>query len=137
MFHALVWSTVLMLVGIWSALAWSVHALGAWALSSAASVTTSLTGSSVALLPDWIVSWIPTAVTQEIGSWAANLSPLLVNLPSQVLTLTNGLSAVMWVIWTVGSLLLVGFGLLAHTLQRRMRRPGLPIPHVAPAFAIT
>lgn len=134
MFHAVTWFIVLGLLALWSVIAWSLNALGAWALSTTATSAAAASESHVFKLPEWLAPWVPTELAQAMATVASNLSPLVVNLPEQVLVFSNGLAWVVGAIWLIGTLLLVGAGLLAHTLRMRLRRPGLPTFNRMPAF---
>lgn len=115
MFYAIGWLVVAMLLALWSLTAWAVHAVAVWAVSQAG-VLSGMAGGAVSVsLPAWLEPWVPAAVTQALTTWMTQLGPLLESLLQSVPALAGGLTVLAWVVWALGTvlLLLVGAGLHA------------------------
>lgn len=124
MFYAVSWFVVLVLLAVWSFIAWSVRALGAWAVSSAGSVAGAAAAGNVVRIPEWLASVVQPELLISLSSMVSSLSSMLPSLPDASPMITNGWSLVIMVVWAIGSLVLLAFGVLAHTLMARWRRPG-------------
>jgi hypothetical protein len=130
MFYVLGWFVVLGLLALWSVAAWAFHAVAVWAVSNAGALKGAASGAlSEALsdaerlgLPDWLAPWIPAEGVQAASAWLSGLAPAVEWLLDAAPSLADGLSLATWVIWGIGSvmLLLVGAGL--HLLIAMWRR---------------
>lgn len=128
MFYALSWFVVALLFGLWSLTAWTLHALAAWTVASAGTLSGAASGTGVIVLPDWLTPWVPPQVVQWVSEGLAQLGPLLDGLLQAAPTLAAGITVAAWVIWAIGSLLLLLMGAAAHLLiavaKRRSARSG-------------
>lgn len=121
MFYALVWLVVVALVGLWSLAAWSLETVGSWAVSSTGTFVAGV-ASAESALPAWLTSWLPDGVSVAIASMASTFSPILVGLSGQVGMLTEGWSLLVLALWAIGSLVLVGGGVIVHAFALKLRR---------------
>lgn len=122
MFYALSWFVVLSLLAIWSLGAWAFHAVAVWAVSSAGSLSGTASGVEGLRLPDWLAPWVPPEMVQAVASLRSGLEPVVEGLLQAVPALAGGLSVAMWVIWGLGSVLLVLVGAGLHLLIAMGRR---------------
>ncbi|MBB3194009.1 hypothetical protein [Roseateles terrae] len=123
MFYAIGWFIVAMLLALWSLATWTLHAVAVWAVSQAG-VLSGMAGGAVSVsLPAWLEPWVPTAVTQALTTWMTQLGPMLESLLQSVPALAGGLTVLAWVVWALGTvlLLLVGAGLHALTAWGRKK----------------
>ena len=68
MFCAPGWLAVLLLLALWSSGVWPLHALGAWAVSSAGTVAEAAARDAASRLPDWLAPWLPTELARALES---------------------------------------------------------------------
>ena len=120
MFHALSWFLVASLLLLWSLAAWALHALTAWTVANAAALTGA--AASAGTLPDWLEPWVPTELSRWLGQLLAAAGPVVDSLLQAVPALSGGLTVVAWVVWGLGSVLLLLLGAGLHLLIAQWRR---------------
>ena len=135
MFYALGWLFVLALLVLWSLGAWALHSIAAWTVAHAGALAG---GSGVAQglrVPDWLAPWVPPEFASALDSMAAALGPAIETLLGWAPALEGGLSVAIWVVWGLGSALLVVLGFVATgliaVLRRRASAPATPSAHPA------
>ncbi len=111
MFHALNWLVVLSLLALWSCGAWAFHAVASWTISN--------TGLR---LPDWLAPWLPPEAAVAFTSMLEAFMPAVQAVLDQAPALAGGLSVAVWVVWGIGSILLVVLGLVVTGLIAMLRR---------------
>jgi hypothetical protein len=123
MFYTLSWLLIIGLFGLWSFAIWAVHAVSAWAASKSGAL---VGGSAAEALspPEWLAVWIPADVVHGLLSAAAALKPLADMLLGTAPALAGALSVVLWLVWGLGSLLLIVLGLVLHGGIALLRRRG-------------
>jgi len=140
MFYALSWFVVFGLLALWSLGAWALHAVAVWAVSSAGTLTgaasDAVSGAEGLRLPEWLAPWVPPEIVQAMSSLLSGLAPAVEGLLQAAPSLAGGLSVAAWVIWGLGSVLLVLLGAVLHLLIAMWRRRGggsgpQPRPQVA------
>jgi len=127
LFHALSWSVMFILLALWSLAAWALHSIAAWAVPSAGI----LAGDSALVeglrAPDWLAPWIPPEFAVAFASIQSSLGPVIDAALNQAAVLEGGLSVAIWVVWGVGSALIVILGLVCSrfitVLGDRRRNP--------------
>jgi hypothetical protein len=121
-FYALSWSVVFILLALWSLAAWAVNSIAAWTISNSGV----LAGGSGALdglrAPDWLAPWLPSELALAFTSMLSAFIPAIEAALSQAPALAGGLSVVIWVVWGVGSALIVILGLVCSGLIAVLRR---------------
>ena len=122
MFYAVSWFVVLMLLALWSLVAWALHAAAVWAVSNAGGLTGAASGIAGLRLPDWLTPWLPPEVAQLSTALLAGLAPALESLLQAAPALAGGLTVATWVVWGLGSTLLLALGAAAHLLIAMWRR---------------
>ncbi len=122
MFYALSWFFVASLVALWSLAAWALHALAVWTVSNAGALTGAASGASTITVPDWLAPWLPPEAAQWASQLIASLAPLADSLLQAVPALAGGVTIATWVIWGIGSVLLVLLGAGLHLLIALLRR---------------
>ena len=137
MFYALSWSVVFILLALWSLAAWAFNSIAAWTISNSGV----LAGSSGALdglrAPDWLAPWLPPELALAFTSMLSAFIPAIEAALSQAPALAGGLSVVIWVVWGVGSALIVILGLVCSGLIAVLRRraSSFAAPATGPATA--
>lgn len=124
MFFALSWMVVLVLIGLWSLSAWALHAASTWAVAHAGALADpagAMAGAGLDL-PAWLAPWIPPEALQMLDSLRTALAPMLEGLLGMMPALAGGLSVAVWVLWALGTVLLVVLGVVAHVLIATVRR---------------
>jgi len=136
-FYALSWSVVFILLALWSLAAWAFNSIATWTISNSGV----LAGSSGALdglrAPDWLAPWLPPELALAFTSMLSAFIPAIEAALSQAPALAGGLSVAIWVVWGVGSALIVILGLVCSGLITTLRRRSSVIgaPSAGPARA--
>jgi hypothetical protein len=136
-FYALSWSAVFSLLALWSLAAWAFHSIAAWTISNAGV----LAGGSGAIEssrgPDWLAPWIPPELALAFTSMLSALTPTVEAALNQAPVLAGGLSVAVWVVWGIGSALIVVLGLVCSRLITTLRRRAsvFAAPSIGPAAA--
>ncbi|MGE4240333.1 hypothetical protein [Ramlibacter sp.] len=120
MFYALSWFVVISLLALWSLTAWALHALAVWTVSNAGA----LSGAGTLSLPAWLSPWVPPELVQAVTQAMAALGPWVDSLLQAAPALAGGLTVATWVVWGIGSVLLVLLGVGLHLLIALWRRRG-------------
>jgi hypothetical protein len=132
MVYAISWSVVFGLLALWSLGAWAFHAVAVWAVSNAGTLAGAASGAASGTvlgteglrLPEWLAPWVPPEIVQAMTSVLSGLVPVVEGLLQAAPSLAGGLSVATWVIWGLGSVLLVLLGAGLHLLIALMRRRG-------------
>lgn len=133
MFYLLSWGVVFGLLALWSLTAWAFHAVAVWAVSNAGGLTAATSGVEGLRLPAWLATSVPPEIVQAMTALLASVAPAVEGLLQAMPALVGGLTVATWVIWCIGSALLVLFGAGAHLLIAMWRRRGGDSgPHARP-----
>lgn len=124
MFYILSWFVVLGLLALWSLGAWAFHAVAVWTVSNAGAYTGATSDVEGLRLPEWLAPWVPPEIVQAMTSLVSGLAPVVESLLQAAPSLATGLTVVTWVIWGLGSALLLLLGAGAHLLISIGRRHG-------------
>ena len=124
MFYLLSWFLVFGLFALWSLAAWAVHAVAVWTVSNAGAMTGVVSGIEDLHLPEWLAPWVPPEIAQAMTSLLSGFAPVVESLLQAAPALTGGLTMVTWVVWGLGSALLVLLGAGLHLLIAMLRRRG-------------
>ncbi len=122
MFYALSWFLVFGLFALWSLAAWAVHAVAVWAVSNAGAMTGVASGVEGLRLPQWLAPWVPPEIAQAMTSLLSGFAPVVESLLQTAPALSGGLTMATWVIWGLGSAMLVLLGAGLHLLIAMWRR---------------
>ena len=122
MFYVLSWFLILGLLALWSLAAWAFHAVTAWTVSNAG-ILADASGASAGLrIPEWLAPWIPAELATTMNSTVSALKPAIESVLGWAPSLAGGLSAAVWVVWGIGSILLLGLGAVLSGLIALARR---------------
>ena len=124
MLYALSGFVVFALLALWSLAAWALHAVAVWTVSSAGALTGVASGASTLSLPDWLAAWVPPEFAQWASQLMSGIGPFVDSLLQTAPALAVGLTVGTWVVWGVGSVLLVLLGAGVHLLIALWRRRG-------------
>ncbi|MDZ7591560.1 MAG: hypothetical protein U5L05_12980 [Rubrivivax sp.] len=128
MFYALSWFVVVALLALWSLAAWALHAAAVWTVSNAGALSGAVSGAAAGVgalaLPDWLAPWVPPQLVQAVTQLTAGLGPMVDSLLQAAPALAGGLTVATWVIWGIGSALLLLMGAGLHLLIALWRRRG-------------
>ena len=122
MFYGLTWLLVTGLIALWSLGAWAVHATAAWSLANVGALAEGGGALQDIVVPDWLAPWIAPDMVEALTSMAASFAPAITALLDWAPALTSGLSALVWVLWACGTVLLVVVGIALSVLVKVMRR---------------
>lgn len=136
MFYALGWLVVLSLLALWSLAVWAMHGAAVWALSNAGQLSGAASGAQTLRLPDWLAPWVPPELMQALASLIAGFAPMIDSALQAAPSLTGGLTVASWVIWGLGTVLLLALGSSVHLLLGFWRRrAGAATPPPGPQSA--
>jgi hypothetical protein len=124
MFYVLSWFFVTALLALWSLAAWALHAVAVWTVSNAGALSGAASGASTMALPDGLAPWVPPEVAQWASQAMGGLAPFIDSMLQAAPALAGGLTVATWVIWGIGSVLLVLLGAGLHVLIALLRRRG-------------
>jgi hypothetical protein len=124
MFYVLSGFVVVALLALWSLAAWGLHAVAVWTVSSAGALSGAASGVGTIALPDWLAPWLPPEIAQSIGQLMSGLGPVVDSLLQAAPALAGGVTVATWVVWGIGSVLLVLLGAGLHLLIALWRRRG-------------
>ena len=124
MLYALSWFLVFSLFALWSLAAWAVHAVAVWTVSNAGALTGVASDVEGLRLPEWLVPWVPPEIAQAMTSLLSGFAPVVESLLQTAPALAGGLTMATWVIWGLGSALLLLLGAGLHLLIAMWRRHG-------------
>lgn len=124
MFYALSWIFVLSLFAMWSLGAWAFHAATVWTLAQAGGISGAAWGDNALTLPSWLAPWVPPEAVQGAGQMLVGMGPLVDGLLQGAPALAGGVTTATWVIWAIGSVLLLLLGAGLHVLIALIRRSG-------------
>jgi hypothetical protein len=124
MFYAFSWFFVASLIALWSLAAWALHAVAAWAVSGAGALSGAASGAGAMAVPDWLARWVPPEIAQGVSQLLAALGPVVDGLLQAAPALAGGVTVATWVVWGIGSVLLVLLGAGLHLLIALWRRRG-------------
>ena len=122
MFYALSWSVMFVLLALWSLAAWAFHSIAAWTVSNAGVLAEGSGAIEGLRAPGWLAPWIPPELALALSSTLSDLSPAIEAALGQAPALAGGLSAAVWVVWGIGSTLIVILGLVCSRLITVLRR---------------
>ncbi|MEO3714454.1 hypothetical protein [Roseateles flavus] len=141
MAYALSWFLVACLLAAWSLALWALHGLAVWVLAQLggpkgpeAPEAGGAGGPALPALPDWLEPWMPAQWVEALQSGLALLAPAAQQLLEALPLMTGGVTAVAWLVWGAGSVLLVVLGAVLHGLialcRRSLPAPRPPLPAV-------
>ena len=135
MVYALSWFVVFSLLALWSLAAWTFHAIAAWTVSNAG-VLAGGAGSGLRM-PDQLAPWVPPEFALALNAMASAFTPAIETAIGWAPALAGGLSVAVWVVWAIGSVLLVVLGFVVTGLIAVLRRRAsmLAAPAGGPAAA--
>ncbi len=122
MLYALSWSVMLILLALWSLAAWAFHSIVAWTVSNAGELAGGQGAIESLRVPDWLAPWIPPEVALAFTAMLSALSPAIEATLNLAPALASGLSVAVWVVWGVGSALIIILGLVGSRLITVLRR---------------
>ena len=120
--YVLNWSIVATLLALWSFTAWALHAVALWTVSNAGALSGSAAALGAVRLPEELAPWVPAQIAELVSALVSGLAPLVGSLLQAVPALAGGVTVASWVIWGMGSALLVVLGVGVHVLLAVWRR---------------
>ena len=122
MFYAFSWFVVFGLLALWSLAAWAFHSITAWTISNAGALTGGAGATEGLRMPDWLAAWVPPEFALALSSMVSAITPAIEAVLGWAPALAGGLSVVVWVVWAIGSVLLVVLGFVVTGLIAVLRR---------------
>ena len=124
MVYALSWVVVVALLALWSFAAWTLHAVAVWSVLNAGALSGATSDTASFLLPDWLAAWVPEEVAQSLGALVVGLGQLVDTLLKALPALAGGVTVATWLVWGIGSGLLLVLGVGMNVLIALWRRGG-------------
>jgi hypothetical protein len=122
MFHALNWLVVFSLLALWSLAAWAFHGIGVWTIANTDVLAGGAETVAALRLPDWLAPWVPPELALAFTSMLSTFMPAIEAVLNQAPALADGLSVAVWVVWGIGSIILVVLGFAVTGLIAMLRR---------------
>ena len=124
MLHAVSWSVVAALLALWSLAAWALNAVAAWFVSNSGALAGAASVVGTIRPPDWLAPWVPPEIAQSVSQMLPGLGPVVDSLLQAAPALAGGLTVASWVVWAIGSALLLMLGAWMHLRIAPWRRRG-------------
>lgn len=124
MLYALSWFLVFSLFALWSLATWAMHAVAVWTVSNAGGLSGVAAEAQGVRLPEWLGPWVPPELAQVLPALVADLAPVVESLLQAAPALSGGLTVAAWVVWGIGSVLLLLLGVGLHVLIALWKRRG-------------
>ena len=121
--RALIWGLFAVLILGWTGMAWVSVELTQWVLAAIGSGDAAQAAQSVASwpVPGWLSLWVtPELIRLVQAMWVDVMGWVGAILPSME-GLSGLVSVLVWVLWGVGALLLLGLAVLLHWLAGRAK----------------
>ena len=126
MLYLINWFLILSLIALWSLAAWGTHAVAVWTVSNAGAFTGAATDAASGVtglqLPPWLAPWVPPEIMQGLTALLTGLGPAIDGLLQSAPALAGGLTVLTWVVWAIGTVLLVLLGAGLHLIIAIWRR---------------
>ena len=137
MLYAINWFVVVVLLALWSLTAWALQAFAAWTVSSAGALSEAASGVGALRVPEWLAPWVPSEIAQSLARLVSDMGPIVESLFQAAPALAGGLTVATWVLWGIGSALLILMGAGVHLLivVRRRRSGEIGPPPIRQAAA--
>lgn len=122
--YAINWLVVVAVLTLWSLAAWALQAVAAWSISNAGALSGAASGAAGLSLPGWLTPWVSQEFAQVITQLMVALGSWVDRLLQAAPALVSGLTVTTWVVWGIGSALLVLLGAGLHLLIAMWRQRG-------------
>lgn len=121
----ILWGTVALLALLWTGGAALLAQLVQWSAQGLAGIDGSAVdiAAAAATLPAWLSPWIDAAAWAEMQQWLTAVLASASALMPSLGQVAGWLVPVVWVVWALGMLLLLGLAVIAALLLRRWQRP--------------
>ena len=123
MFYAISWLVVFCLLALWSVAAWAFHTVTVWTVSNAGVLTGGVKVGDGFRMPNWLATWVPPEFAATLASAMSSLTPAIETVMGWAPALAGGLTLAVWVVWAIGSALLIALGLVLSGAIAMLRRP--------------
>jgi hypothetical protein len=127
MLYALSWFVVFGLLALWSLAAWALHAVAAWTVSNAGVLVAGSGATAGLRLPQWLAPWVPPELAAALASMVAAFTPAVESLLGWAPAFAGGVSVAVWVVWALGSIVLIVLGVVLSALIAVWRRRSRPL----------
>ena len=124
MLYLLSWTTVIAFLVLWSLAAWALHAISVWTVSNAGALSAGASDVGIFRFPDWLAPWVPSELAPFVTAMLSGIGTFVGSLLQFAPELTGFLTTTSWLIWGIGSLLLLFLGAGLHLLIAMWRRSG-------------
>ena len=122
MVYALSWFLMLSLLALWSLAVWAANAVALWTIGNAGAWNGAAYSTVGLALPDWLVSWVPPELALALTAMLASVGPMVESLLQSAPALASGITVAAWVVWVLGSVMLLLLGAGLHLLIAMWRR---------------
>jgi hypothetical protein len=121
MFYTMTWLLMALLLALWSAAAWVMHALAQWSGLQAGGMSGLPMQIGALPVPEWLLPWLPLGAQESWTGALTAFTPLFDTMLGFAPALLALLVPAIWLIWAVGAVLLVALGLGLTVLIRLVR----------------
>ncbi|MDT7835107.1 hypothetical protein [Aquabacterium sp. OR-4] len=131
MWIALNWTLTTLAIACWSALCLALQAVARLLGSASGRPSDWLQALERWQFPAWLADWLPmaaiTALKSWLTDWLSGIGPWLdIAAAAWPALLSDWLAPLLWLLWGVGTVSLLGLGLVGHVLVRALGAPRGP-----------
>ena len=116
MLYSVLWAVLLVLLAIWSAGVWMLHALLVWSISGAGVLAGQAQRLESVAVPDWLSAWLPPEWLLTFKTALSSLLPWFESGLAMLPSAAGWLSPLAWVMWAIGLLVLASVAAVGHEL---------------------
>ena len=127
MLYGLIWFLAATLFAFWSLAAWALHALAGWMAAGAGGLASVPGKVSAIPLPEWLVQWLPPGAAESIGALLSTLKPMIESALAFAPSAIGWVSPVVWVLWAIGSVVLLCLALAITLLVKNWQGRALAV----------
>lgn len=122
---ALGWFVVVALLALWSLASWVLHGIAVWTVSNAGTLTGAASDAVGAVrLPEALAPWLPPEIASALHQLLAGVGPAVDSLLRAAPALADVVTVAAWLVWGLGSVLILLMGAGLHLLLAWWRRSG-------------
>jgi len=128
MWHALIWTPVILLLALWSGLCWAAHGLLTsvdWAAAAAVDWGRWMEQWQI---PLWLAIWLPMDAVTALKTWLTAIGPGLQDAVAKFPSALDWIGPAVWAVWGLGTAGLLLTGTLGSVMVGVIRRASAPAP---------
>ncbi len=126
MWHALIWTPVILLVALWSGLCWATHGLLTSVDWGAAARMDWGRWMDQWQIPLWLAIWLPMESITALKTWLTAIGPGLQDALARFPSALGWVGPAVWAVWGLGAAALMLAGTLGSVMVGVLKRASAP-----------